>query len=50
MARNNHTIDRQGFDYMVNSGQEERARDKIGILAACVLIFFLWLLQTWGIY
>jgi len=50
MQRNNHTTDRHGFDYMANSGLEERSRDRIGILAACVLIFFLWVLQAWGIY
>ena len=50
MERNLHTTDQTGFDYMANSGREEKDRDTFGMLAAVVIVVVLTLFQYWGLY
>lgn len=50
MQRNMHTTDQAGFDYMANTGQEEKDRDAIGILAAAAIILALTVFQYWNLY
>jgi hypothetical protein len=50
MQRNLHTTDRQGFDYMANSGREEKDRDTFGMWAAVVIVVVLTIFQYLGLY
>ena len=47
--RTSHTTDDSGFDYMVNTGIEEKDRDLVGILLAVGLIIFVVLCQSFGL-
>jgi hypothetical protein len=44
------TTDEKSFDYMANSGQEEKDRDTVGLVIAIVLITLLTGLQYFGLY
>ncbi|HJD97344.1 hypothetical protein [Mailhella massiliensis] len=44
-----HTTDKEGFDYMDNSGQEERDRDTVGIILALAFILLAVLFQRTGL-
>lgn len=48
--RNRRTTDNTGFDYMANSGREEKDRDTIGMLAAIVLAALMTIFQYLGLY
>jgi hypothetical protein len=50
MERNRHTTDETGFDYMANTGQEEKDRDTCGMLIAGGLMVLLTAFQYWGLY
>lgn len=50
MERNRHTTDSTGFDYMANSGREEKDRDIIGMLAAVAVVALLTVFQYLGLY
>jgi hypothetical protein len=50
MERNRHTTDSTGFDYMANTGREEKDRDTFGMLAAVVVMVFLTFFQYLGVY
>lgn len=50
MKRNLHTTDETGFDYMANSGQEEKDRDACGTIIAVLIMTALVALQYWGVY
>jgi len=50
MERNRHTTDSTGFDYMANSGQEEKDRDTCGMLLAIAVIVLLATFQYLGLY
>jgi len=43
-------MDDQGFDYMANSGREEKDRDTCGMLLAIITIAFLTVSQYLGWY
>lgn len=44
-----HTTDETGFDYMANSGIEERDRDWAGIILALVFMGLAVLCQSFGL-
>ena len=46
--RQSHTTDEEGFNYMDNSGQEERDRDMVGIFAAVALMLLTVIVQRAG--
>ena len=50
MGYHPHTTDESGYDYMANSGQEEKDRDNCGILFAVVLVVVMTLFQYIGLY
>lgn len=50
MERNRHTTDPTGFDYMANSGQEEKDRDTVGMVIAILVVGLLTLFQYLGLY
>ena len=50
MGRNRHTTDETGFDYMANTGQEEKDRDACGMLIAAGVMVLLAAFQYWGLY
>ncbi len=50
MDRNLKTTDEKGFDYMANTGQEEKDRDTLGWVIAVVIIITLTLFQYLGMY
>jgi len=50
MERNLHTTDENGFDYMDNTGKEERDRDTCGMIMASGIIIVLTLFQYLGLY
>ncbi len=43
-------VDDQGFDFMANSGREEKDRDRCGMLLAVILMALLTLSQYLGWY
>ena len=47
--RQSHTIDDEGFDYMDNSGEEERDRDMVGIVLAVIFMLLAVLFQRAGL-
>ncbi|MBO4316840.1 MAG: hypothetical protein J5855_00985 [Mailhella sp.] len=49
MSRLSHTTDETGFNYMDNSGVEERDRDMVGITLAIVFMVAAVLCQTFGL-
>ena len=50
MGKKSHTLDDQGFDYMANTGREEKDRDLCGILLAVAIMAFLTVSQYLGWY
>jgi hypothetical protein len=50
MGKKSHTLDDQGFDYMVNTGREAKDRDLCGILLAVAIMAFLTVSQYLGWY
>lgn len=50
MQRNRHTTDKTGFDYMANSGQEEKDRDSFGMWTAVMVVVALTVFQYLGWY
>jgi hypothetical protein len=50
MKRNRHTTDSSGFDYMANTGREEKDRDACAIVIVLVLMAFLTVCQYAGLY
>jgi hypothetical protein len=51
MGINRHTTtDLSEFDYMANSGLEEKDRDSVGMLAAVVIVVILTAFQYFGWY
>ncbi len=50
MGRNSRTADDQGFDYMANSGREQKDRDMCGMLLAIGILAFLTVSQYLGWY
>lgn len=50
MERNMHTTDDTGFDYMANTGIEEKDRDTCGIIIALIIMAGLTLFQYLGWY
>ena len=50
MEKKSHTIDPTGFDYMANTGLEEKDRDTCGMLLAIVVMAFLTVSQYLGWY
>ena len=50
MERNLHTTDPEGFDYMANSGREEKDRDTFGMWAAIAIVVVLTIFQYLGWY
>jgi hypothetical protein len=44
------TPDEKRFDYMANSGQEEKDRDTVGLVIAIVIITVLTIFQYLGLY
>jgi hypothetical protein len=50
MERNRQTTDETGFDYMANSGREEKDRDTFGMLAAAAVMVLLTVSQYFGLY
>lgn len=50
MNRKSHTVDGTGFDYMANSGREEKDRDLCGMLLALLIMVFLTVSQYLGWY
>lgn len=50
MKRNLHTTDETGFDYMANTGQEEKDRDTCGTIIAVSIMTVLVVLQYLGVY
>jgi hypothetical protein len=50
MASKSHTIDDDGFDYMANTGQEEKDRNACGILLAVAVMAVLTVAQYLGWY
>jgi len=50
MERNFHTTDEKGFDYMANTGQEEKDRDACGTVIAALIIIMLTVFQYLGLY
>ena len=49
MERHPQTTDAQGFDYMANSGLEEKDRDYVGIILALVIMVFITVCQYNGL-
>ncbi len=50
MGKRSHTTDDEGFDYMANSGQEEKDRNTCGMLLAVAVMTFLTIFQYMGWY
>jgi len=50
MKRNMHTTDESGFDYMANTGQEEKDRDSCGMFIALSIMAVLTICQYMGLY
>lgn len=50
MSGHSHTTDQTGFDYMANTGQEERDRDFCGLYLAVALVALLTLFQYLNLY
>ena len=50
METNRHSTDSTGFDYMANTGQEEKDRDTFGMLTAVVVVLVLTVFQYLGLY
>ena len=50
MQGHSHTTDADGFDFMANSGREEKDRDAVGVVLALGLLAFLTLAQYVGLY
>jgi len=50
MGTKSHTVDDKGFDYMANTGREEKDRDTCGMLLAIIIMVFLTLSQYLGWY
>jgi len=50
MGRKSHTVDDKGFNFMANSGREEKDRDMCGMLLAIGIIAFLTISQYLGWY
>jgi hypothetical protein len=50
MRKRSHTLDDQGFDFMANTGREEKDRDLCGILLAVMIMAFLTVSQYLGWY
>lgn len=48
MERHPCTTDKHGFDYMANTGQEEKDRDYIGIILAVAIMFVITVCQYNG--
>ncbi len=47
--RHSHTTDDTGFNYMDNSGEEERDRDLVGIVLAVLFMLLATLFQRAGL-
>ena len=47
--RQSHTTDDTGFNYMDNSGQEERDRDMVGIILAVAFMVLAVIFQRTGL-
>jgi hypothetical protein len=45
MERNRHTTDETGFDYMANTGREEKDRDTLGLILGSLFIICMTLFQ-----
>jgi len=50
MGTKSRRVDDQGFDFMANSGREEKDRDMCGMLLAIGIIAFLTISQYLGWY
>ena len=50
MGRKSQRVDDEGFDYMANSGREEKDRDMCGMLLAIAIMAFLTISQYLGWY
>lgn len=50
MRKRSHTLDDRGFDFMANTGREEKDRDLCGILLAVMIMAFLTVSQYLGWY
>lgn len=50
MERDPQTTDMQGFDYMANSGREEKDRDTCGMFLAVFIIALLTVFQYLALY
>ena len=50
MRKTSHTVDNNGFDYMANTGREEKDRDTCGMLLAIIVMAFLTVSQYLGWY
>lgn len=50
MGRKSRRVDDRGFDFMANSGREEKDRDMCGMLLAVLIMAFLTLSQYLGWY
>lgn len=48
MDRHPHRTDENGFDYMANTGIEEKDRDMVGIILAVFILGFIALCQYNG--
>jgi hypothetical protein len=44
-----HTTDARNFDFMANSGQEEKDRDTVGIILALAIMAFVTICQYLGL-
>lgn len=49
MERHPHTTDQAGFDYMANTGREERDRDAVGLIVALALMALVTACQYLGL-
>lgn len=49
MNRHPHTTDETGFDFMANTGREERDRDALGILFAAIVMAVVTVSQYLGL-
>lgn len=50
MESTRHSTDKDGFDYMANSGIEEKDRDSCGMLLALGIIALLTIFQYLALY